>query len=116
MLVMSQVSMDISQRAQKDTYSVCQIGGKATTNMSQLHCIKYSTVPPILHPQVKSEDGWSSANVAWNEEKLAIVADLFTSFDGAAKTKVLLSFLSMTPRTIIQVCKHLVHCVPMSLM
>lgn len=52
---------------------------------------------------MKSDDGWSSANVAWNEEKLAIIADLFTSFDGSAKVKVLLSFLSMTPRTISQV-------------
>ena len=53
--------------------------------------------------KLKSEDGWSSANLTWNEEKLSIVADQFSSFDGIAKTKVLLSFLSMTPRTINQV-------------
>lgn len=52
--------------------------------------------------KLKSEDGWSSANLTWNEEKLSIVADQFSSFDGIAKTKVLLSFLSMTPRTINQ--------------
>ena len=60
--------------------------------------------------KLKSEDGWSSANLTWNEEKLSIVADQFSSFDGIAKTKVLLSFLSMTPRTINQV--H--HCILVS--
>ncbi len=53
--------------------------------------------------KLKSKDGLSSANLTWNEEKLSIVADQFSSFDGIAKTKALLSFLSMTPRTISQV-------------
>lgn len=54
--------------------------------------------------KLKSEDGWSGANLAWNEEKLSVIADQFSSFDGVVKAKVLLSFLSMTPRTISQVC------------
>ena len=50
--------------------------------------------------KLKSEDGWSGASLAWNEEKLSVIADQFSSFDGVVKAKVLLSFLSMTPRTI----------------
>lgn len=53
--------------------------------------------------KLKSEDGWSGASLAWNEEKLSVIADQFSSFDGVVKAKVLLSFLSMTPRTISQV-------------
>ena len=33
----------------------------------------------------------------WNDEKLAIISDQFSSFDGVLKVKVLLSFLSMSP-------------------
>ena len=54
--------------------------------------------------KLKSEDGWSGSNLAWNEDKLSIIADQFSSFDGVAKVKVLLSFIGMTPRTIAQVC------------
>ena len=54
--------------------------------------------------KLKSEDGWSSANLTWNDEKLAVISDQFSSFDGVVKAKVLLSFLSMSPRTIAQVC------------
>ena len=54
--------------------------------------------------KLKSEDGWSSANLTWNDEKLAVISDQFSSFDGVVKAKVLLSFLSMSPRTITQVC------------
>lgn len=57
-----------------------------------------------LLSKLKSEDGWSASNLSWNEDKLAIVADQFSSFDGVAKVKVLLSFVGMTPRTINQVC------------
>ncbi len=53
--------------------------------------------------KLKSEDGWSGSNLAWNEDKLSIIADQFSSFDGVAKVKVLLSFIGMTPRTISQV-------------
>lgn len=53
--------------------------------------------------KLKSEDGWSGSNLAWNEDKLSIIADQFSSFDGVAKVKVLLSFIGMTPRTINQV-------------
>lgn len=53
--------------------------------------------------KLKSEDGWSGSNLAWNEDKLSIIADQFSSFDGIAKVKVLLSFIGMTPRTIGQV-------------
>ena len=53
--------------------------------------------------KLKSEDGWSSANLTWNDEKLAVISDQFSSFDGVVKAKVLLSFLSMSPRTISQV-------------
>ena len=59
--------------------------------------------------KLKSEDGWSCSNLAWNEDKLSIIADQFSSFDGVAKVKVLLSFIGMTPRTINQViwiCKE----------
>ena len=54
--------------------------------------------------KLKSEDGWSASSLAWNEDKLSIVADQFSAFDGLAKVKVLLSFIGMTPRTIRQVC------------
>ncbi len=54
--------------------------------------------------KLKSDDGWSGSNLSWNEDKLAIIADKFNSFDGVAKVKVLLSFIGMTPRTITQVC------------
>ena len=69
--------------------------------------------------KLKSEDGWSSANLTWNDEKLAVISDQFSSFDGVVKAKVLLSFLSMSPRTITQVCgthtcihmyMYIVHC------
>ena len=53
--------------------------------------------------KLKSEDGWSSSNLTWNDEKLAVISDQFSSFDGVVKAKVLLSFLSMSPRTINQV-------------
>ena len=56
-----------------------------------------------LLSKLKNEDGWSSSNLAWNEDKLSIIADQFSSFDGVAKVKVLLSFIGMTPRTINQV-------------
>ncbi|CAI8037482.1 hypothetical protein GBAR_LOCUS20961 [Geodia barretti] len=52
--------------------------------------------------KLKSEDGWSSSNLTWNDEKLAVISDQFSSFDGVVKAKVLLSFLSMSPRTISQ--------------
>ena len=54
--------------------------------------------------KLKSEDGWSGSNLAWNVDKLSVIADQFRAFDGVAKVKVLLSFLGMTPRTISQVC------------
>ena len=61
--------------------------------------------------KLKSEDGWSGSNLAWNEDKLSIIADQFSSFDGVAKVKVLLSFIGMTPRTINQVKRWgLFHC------
>ena len=53
--------------------------------------------------KLKSEDGWSSSNLTWNDEKLAVISDQFSSFDGVVKAKVLLSFLSMSPRTISKV-------------
>lgn len=53
--------------------------------------------------KLKSEDGWSGSNLAWNEDKLALISGQFSSFDSSAKVKVLLSFLGMTPRTISQV-------------
>ena len=56
----------------------------------------------FLLNKLKSEDGWSGSNLAWSEEKLSVISDQFTSFDGSAKVKVLLSFLGMTPRTITQ--------------
>ena len=45
--------------------------------------------------KLKSEDGWSNSDLTWNDEKLAIISDQFSSFDGMLKAKVLLSFLSM---------------------
>lgn len=53
--------------------------------------------------KLKSEDGWSGSNLAWNEDKLALISGQFSSFDSSAKVKVLLSFIGMTPRTISQV-------------
>ena len=55
-----------------------------------------------LLSKLKSEDGWSCANLAWNEDRLTIIADQFGSFDGMVKSKLLLSFLAMTPRVIHQ--------------
>ena len=59
--------------------------------------------------KLKSEDGWSSSNLTWNDEKLAVISDQFSSFDGVVKAKVLLSFMSMSPRTITQVVLRAVH-------
>ena len=53
-----------------------------------------------LMTKLQSEDGWSCANLAWNEDRLAVIADRFSSFDGAVKSKLLLSFLAMSPRVI----------------
>ena len=57
-----------------------------------------------LLSKLKSEDGWSCANLAWNEDRLTVIADQFSSFDGTVKSKILLSFLAMTPR-IIHACR-----------
>lgn len=54
--------------------------------------------------KLKSDDGWSGSNLAWNVDKLSVIADMFRALDGAAKVKVLVSFMSMTPRTVNQVC------------
>ena len=35
--------------------------------------------------KLKSEDGWSSSNLTWNDEKLAIISDQFSLFDGVVK-------------------------------
>lgn len=56
--------------------------------------------------KLKSEDGWSGSNLAWNEDKLALISGQFSSFDSSAKVKVLLSFIGMTPRTISQVSER----------
>ena len=54
--------------------------------------------------KLKSEDGWLSSNLTWNDEKLtAVISDQFSSFDGVLKAKVLLYFLSTSPHTINQV-------------
>ena len=53
--------------------------------------------------KLKSEDGWSGSNLAWNDDTLALISGQFSSFDSSAKVKVLLSFIGMTPRTISQV-------------
>ncbi len=53
--------------------------------------------------KLKSDDGWSGSNLAWNVDKLSVIADMFRALDGAAKVKVLVSFMSMTPRTVSQV-------------
>ena len=53
--------------------------------------------------KLNSEDGWSSSNLTWNDEKLAVISDQFSSFDGVVKAKVLFSFLSVSPHTISQV-------------
>ena len=52
--------------------------------------------------------GWlgvpeSKRLLMWNDEKLAVISDQFSSFDGVLKAKVLLSFLSVSPHTISQV-------------
>ena len=53
-----------------------------------------------LLSKLQSEDGWSCANLAWNEDRLTVIADQFSNFDGAVKSKLLLSFLAMSPRVI----------------
>ena len=53
--------------------------------------------------KLKSDDGWSGSNLAWNVDKLSVIADMFRALDGAAKVKVLLSFMSMSPRMVSQV-------------
>ena len=35
--------------------------------------------------KLKSEDGWSSSNLTWNDEKLAVISEQFSSFDGVLK-------------------------------
>ena len=57
-----------------------------------------------LLSKLQSEDGWSCANLAWNEDRLTVIADQFSSFDGTVKSKLLLSFLAMTPR-VISLCR-----------
>ena len=57
-----------------------------------------------LLSKLQSEDGWSCANLAWNEDRLTVITDQFSSFDGAVKSKLLLSFLAMSPR-VIQTCR-----------
>ena len=53
--------------------------------------------------KLKSDDGWSGSNLAWNVDKLSVITDMFRALDGAAKVKVLLSFMSMSPRMVSQV-------------
>ena len=53
--------------------------------------------------KLKSEDGWSNSNLTWNDEKLAVISDQFSSFDGVLKAKVLLYFLCTSPHTISEV-------------
>ncbi len=57
-----------------------------------------------LLSKLQSEDGWSCANLAWNKDRLTVIADQFSSFDGSVKSKLLLSFLAMSPR-VISVCR-----------
>ena len=57
-----------------------------------------------LLSKLQSEDGWSCANLAWNEDRLTVIADQFSSFDGSVKSKLLLSFLAMSPR-VISACR-----------
>ena len=57
-----------------------------------------------LLSKLQSEDGWSCANLAWNEDRLTVITDQFSSFDGTVKSKLLLSFLAMSPR-VIQACR-----------
>ena len=56
-----------------------------------------------LLSKLRCDDGWSGVNLAWNDEKMAIISDRFSGMDGAAKAKILLSFLGMAPRTVMQV-------------
>ena len=53
--------------------------------------------------KLRSDDGLSGSNLAWNVDKLSVIADMFRALDGAAKVKVLLSFMSMSPHMVIQV-------------
>ena len=57
-----------------------------------------------LLTKLQSEDGWSCANLAWNEDRLTVIADQFSSFEGPVKSKLLLSFLAMSPR-VISACR-----------
>ncbi len=56
--------------------------------------------------KLKSDDGWSGSNLAWNVDKLEVIADMFRALEGPAKVKVLISFMSMTPRTVGQVTSY----------
>ena len=42
-----------------------------------------------------------------NDEKLAVISDQFSSFDGVLKAKVLLYFLSTSPHTISEVLANI---------
>ena len=53
-----------------------------------------------LLSKLQSDDGWSCANLAWNKDRLTVIADQFSNFDGGVKSKLLLSFLAMSPRVI----------------
>jgi hypothetical protein len=57
-----------------------------------------------LLSKLQSEDGWSCANLAWNEDRLTVIVDQFSKLEGSVKGKLLLSFLSMSPR-VIQSCR-----------
>lgn len=53
-----------------------------------------------LLSKLQSDDGWSCANLAWNKDRLTVIVDQFSKFDGIVKSKLLLSFLAMSPRVI----------------
>lgn len=57
-----------------------------------------------LLSKLQSDDGWSCVNLAWNKDRLTVIVDQFSNFDGGVKSKLLLSFLAMSPR-VINNCK-----------